>query len=321
MQKKLYLITGVYWFLLLYILAALLWWFIALEKQNDLITEISVSELHITDPQYNEKLAAIKEQRRLKNFQFVGEGLTFLVIILVGATFVYRSTRKEIRFSKQQQNFMMAITHELKTPIAVTKLNLETIQKRKLPEEKVDRLIQTTLKEVSRLNQLCNNVLYSTQLQSNKQVFLFSNLQLSSLLRDVCQGNLDRFPNLQIDENIEDDVQISGDELAIELLVNNLIENAVKYAGTTYPISVSLHKRSGTAHLLIGDFGPGIVENEKKKVFDIFYRVGNETTRSAKGTGLGLFLSRRIVKQHRGSISIKNNHPSGTVIDISFPLK
>lgn len=321
MQKKLYLITGVYWFLLLYILAALLWWFIALENQNDVITEIRVSELQMSDPQYADKLAAVKDQRKVKNFQFVGEGITFLVIILVGAIFVYRSTRKEIRFSKQQQNFMMAITHELKTPIAVTKLNLETLQKRKLSEEKVDRLMHTTLKEVNRLNQLCNNVLYSTQLQFNKQVFLFENMQLSQVVRNICEHNRDRFPNLEIQEIIEDNVEISGDELAIELLLNNLIENAVKYAGIQHPITVSLSAHNGWASLAVADMGPGITEQEKKKVFEIFYRVGNETTRNAKGTGLGLFLSRRIVKQHNGKISIRNNVPCGTVIAISFPLK
>ncbi|MFX9246833.1 histidine kinase dimerization/phospho-acceptor domain-containing protein, partial [Acinetobacter baumannii] len=81
--------------------------------------------------------------------------ITFFLLIVVGAAFVYRSVRKQLLISQQQQNFMMAVTHELKTPIAVAQLNLETLQKRKLEESMREKLISNTLMEANRLNLLC----------------------------------------------------------------------------------------------------------------------------------------------------------------------
>lgn len=133
---KLAFVTFVYWFLLLYMIAALAWWFIALEKQNGILAEIRISEIYKDDPEYLNKLSKIEELRKRKTAQYVGEGLTFLALILLGAVYVYRATRRQLKFSAQQQNFMMAITHELKTPIAVAQLNLETLQRRKLEDRK-----------------------------------------------------------------------------------------------------------------------------------------------------------------------------------------
>ena len=145
---KLAFVTFVYWFLLLYMIAALAWWFIALEKQNGILAEIRISEIYKDDPEYLNKLSKIEELRKRKTAQYVGEGLTFLALILLGAVYVYRATRRQLKFSAQQQNFMMAITHELKTPIAVAQLNLETLQRRKLEEDKQQKLISNTLQAV-----------------------------------------------------------------------------------------------------------------------------------------------------------------------------
>ena len=148
---KLAVVTFVYWFLLLYMIAALAWWFIALEKQNSIMTAIRVSELLKDDPLYLSKLANIQEMSSRKTAQYIGEGITFLALILVGAVYVYRATRRQLKFSSQQQNFMMAITHELKTPISVARLNLETLKKYTLDPEKQKKLILNALDETARL--------------------------------------------------------------------------------------------------------------------------------------------------------------------------
>ncbi len=165
-SKKLTLVTVVYWILLSYIVAALIWWFIALEKQNQNITNVRLLELVKDDPQYLEKAIRIEEAKKRKTAQYIGEGLTFLALILVGAVFVFRAARKQLLLSQQQQNFMMAVTHELKTPIAVTRLNLETLQRRKLDDEKQQKLISNTIQEANRLNILCNNILLAAQLDA-----------------------------------------------------------------------------------------------------------------------------------------------------------
>ena len=161
-QKKIRSVFILYWFLLAYILAALIWWFIALNRQNKLMTIYEMEQLQQTDTNYQATFNKIKDLERRKYAQYLGEGVTFLLLIVAGAIFVFRAVRRELRISREQQNFMIAITHELKTPISVAKLNLETMQKRKLDETQQQRLIQTTLEETNRLNALCNNMLLSS---------------------------------------------------------------------------------------------------------------------------------------------------------------
>src|SRR5437868_3749518 len=136
-----------YWFLLAYIIAALIWWFIALNQQNRSMSENELRQLREDDYFFLQKQNKIITDQRNKTAQYLGEGITFLILTLTGALFVFRAVRRQFKQSHEQQNFMMAITHELKTPIAVTRLNLETLQKHKLAPEQQLRLITNTLQE------------------------------------------------------------------------------------------------------------------------------------------------------------------------------
>src|SRR4026208_170349 len=174
--KKFRIITIIYWLLLLYIVAALVWWFITLEKQNQLSTNLRINELNskkeiLGQEKFSEQHLRIKTDSDTNTKKYIAEGVTFLILILIGAFFVYRSVRKQFRVQQQQQNFMMAITHELKTPISVAMLNLETLQKYQLDAEKQKKLIRMTLQETSRLDTLINNILVSSQLEGGGYVF------------------------------------------------------------------------------------------------------------------------------------------------------
>ena len=109
-----------------------------------------------------------------------------------------------------------------------------------------------------------------------------------------------------------------GEELLLELLISNLIENAVKYSPKASPVQVSLVTKDDTIKLSISDNGPGITANEKEKVFEKFYRIGSEETRTAKGTGLGLFLCRQIAKDHKAIITLKDNENKGSIFTVTF---
>src|SRR4029079_19528761 len=132
--KRLRLLFLVYWFLLLYIIAALVFLFIVLHRQKQQRATYERVMLKHDDPEYGNEVNNIRDYQRRKSAQYLGEGPIFLLLILAGAVYIYRAVRRQFRSAQQQQNFMMAITHELKTPIAITKLNLETLQKRKLDE-------------------------------------------------------------------------------------------------------------------------------------------------------------------------------------------
>lgn len=316
--KKLKVIIVVYWFLLVYIVAALVFWFIALESQNQQMTDYKLQELVKEDVAYEKKSRTIIGEEKRKATQYLAEGITFLAVILVGAVFVYRATRRQFRVSQQQQNFMMAITHELKTPIAVTQLNLETLQKHKLEEAQQQKIISNTLQEANRLNTLCNNILLASQLDAGAYKIVFSKIDLSHEVYSIVKDFRNRFSSRKITAAIQDDVFVMGEQLLLQILISNLLENALKYTPREKSISVELQNTNGFATLKVYDEGFGIAQNEKKKIFDKFYRIGNESTRTAKGTGLGLFLCKRIANDHHAEIEVSDNQPAGSIFTVTF---
>ncbi|HVX25758.1 MAG TPA: HAMP domain-containing sensor histidine kinase [Parafilimonas sp.] len=316
-KRKLTFITIVYWFMLLFIVAAWVWWFISLENQNNQMLQYRLTQLNKDDIGYVQKSNSIKEEHKRKTIQYISEGITFLLVTLVGAVFVYRSVRKQFLLSKQQQNFMMAVTHELKTPIAVVNLNLETLQKRKLDEEKQKHIIQSTLQEADRLNDLTTNILVTSQLESH-YVPDKEQINFSMLCEKSVTDFINHHPQRSIIKNIEENVFITGEKLLLQLLVNNLLDNAQKYSSKEKNIYVDLSNQQHKIVLKIIDEGSGISDEEKKKVFEKFYRSGNEAMRKTKGTGLGLYLCKRIAESHKAKIKITDNKPTGSIFIVEF---
>ncbi len=317
-SSRLALITLAYWILLVYVVVALVWWFISLMQQNDRMALLLINELKHDDPAYIIKAEKILDAEKRKTTQYVGEGITFLALILLGAVFVYRATRRQIRLSQQQQNFMMAVTHELKTPIAIAQLNLETLQKHRLEESQQQKLIANTLQEANRLNTLCNNILLAAQLDAGAYTIAKNEINLSEVILTTITEFKNRFTNRELKYTIQEGIFIMGELLLLQMLINNLLDNALKYAPKTSEIKVSLKQTDHTIELQVADEGPGIPDEEKKKVFEKFYRIGNESTRTAKGSGLGLFLCKRIVEDHQGQIKVQNKETGGTIFTVEF---
>lgn len=320
-KQKLAIATAIYWFLLLYIIAALFFWFAKLQQQNQQMAQQKLMELVANDPDYIRKVEMINEETRRKTMQFNGEGITFLLIILVGAVFVFRAVRRQFKTAQQQQNFMMAITHELKTPIAVAKLNLETLQKHRLDEEKQMKLIQMTLQETNRLNTLTNNILLSSQLEAGGYKMVMEDIAISKLAEKLMTDLQHRFPDRLMEWEIQPGQFIKGDPVLIEIMMNNLLDNALKYSPKDSPIIVSLYDGGTGVILQVKDQGIGIPNEEKQKIFERFYRIGNEAVRKTKGTGLGLFLCKKIAIDHHALINVSDNHPRGSIFTIQFRIK
>ncbi|TMI73460.1 MAG: HAMP domain-containing histidine kinase [Bacteroidetes bacterium] len=325
-RRKLRQATILYWTLLIYIVAALVWWFITLEKQNDMMKDLRVSQLRtIADSTtvpalYASELQKIKRDHSKNDAKYLGEGSIFLLLICVGAGLVYRYVRRQFYMQQQQQNFMMAVTHELKTPISVVRLNLETIQKYSLDAEKQKKLIGVMLKETSRLNFLTNNILVASQLEGGGYKFAKEEMDLSDMLKDCIQDFRARFPERVFKSEIQQGTDVKGDPLLLQILINNLLENAVKYSPRETPVTAVLEKENGLLLLSIADEGPGINDDEKKKVFSKFYRIGNEATRKTQGTGLGLYLCNKIARDHNADILVTNNIPRGSIFTVTFKL-
>jgi signal transduction histidine kinase len=320
-KKRLAIVTIVYWFLLSYLIAALAWWFIELWQQNSEMYLFKKELIQQNDPSYPLMMQRITAERDLNNAQYIGEGMMFLLLTLAGAIFVYRATRRQIRLNNQQQNFMMAVTHELKTPIAITKLNLETLNRHTLDAEKQKKIIDNTLQETNRLNDLCNNILLSSQLEAGRFRLNKEHSNLSDIIIEITDDFRQRFPKRQITREIEENVYFETDHLLLQLALNNLLENALKYSPAEKNIHVALSCNDKNIRISFSDEGQGIPDTEKKKIFDKFYRIGDENTRKTKGTGLGLYLTQKIVEDHGGSVFVSDNIPSGSNFVILFPVK
>ncbi len=314
----------IYLILFGYVIAAYIFWGLSLHKQSVQIYsyERKALELRIdsvSNPaQFRQEMARIdnKESRRHKQYWF--EGATFIAIVLLGAGVVYNSLRKEARLSQLQRNFMLSVTHELKSPIAAIKLNLQTLEKYRLDPEKQAQLLQRCLYETNRLNDLSSNILLSAQFESDQYSLINEPVDLGSLVEECARDYVLRGTHHDLDWKVVKPAPIKGDEFLLKMLINNLWENAVKYSPRDTVIQLYLRENAQYYVLGVADEGPGIPADEKQKIFQKFYRIGNENTRKSKGTGLGLYIVRKIASMHGAMIQIKDQQPQGVVFEVSF---
>lgn len=262
---------------------------------------------------------AQKELVSKRVFMILSEGSVFFLILILGLWKIRSSIKKELKFSERQNNFLLSVTHELKTPLAANKLYLQTIVKRDLDATKRTELIEKAIAENQRLEVMIDNILNATRLDNQVVQLHKEHLNLSDLFQQIA----DRFnKSLQVDLiqlEIETDVFIDADSFMIETVINNLIENALKYAGHQKTIILYL-KQNENKRVIFGvkDEGPGVTLDSQIEIFEKFMRSGNEETRSQKGTGLGLFIAAEFIKIHGGRIVYKNNKPIGANFEITL---
>jgi len=317
-------ITLLYVLLLLYVVSALVFWGISLNRQSNLILQNEIALLRkdidsTANPEkYREAYLALANNDNMRQHQYLGEGATFLAIILIGAGVVYSSIRSNHKLALQQKNFMLSITHELKSPLAAIKLNLQTLGRRALDDDKKTLLLDRSIAETDRLNDLCSNLLITSQMESKEFKSSEEKLNFTWLVEGCVQENRQRNSRHRYIEQLEQDCFTVGDKLLLQLMVNNLLENAAKYAPASTDITISLKNHDDHLLLAIADEGIGIPNDEKQKIFHKFYRVGSEETRKTKGTGLGLYLTEKIINRHKGSVVVRDNEPKGAVFEVSL---
>lgn len=250
----------------------------------------------------------------------VGEGSVFVLILLGGAYMIKRAYKKEHQLNKLQENFLLSISHELKTPIASVTLFLQTLQKRELDAEKRDDIYAQSLNEIKRLESLVSNLLITRSIDNNNYFLNKSAQPLDEIINSTVRVlSTSVLKNYQIKQNLEPH-QILADHEAMVSVVSNLLSNAAKYSPQGSEISINLKKTGSEIILEISDQGIGIHDEKKKMVFDRFYREENEMTRKSKGTGLGLFITKFLVHQHQGRIELHDNKPCGLTVKLFFPI-
>ena len=321
------------YFVIAYMLIAFTWWSVLLYTKNRdaflakaeyqkmvMIAKNQINQHHLEDF-YNTKVYQTLEKKYKRQEQMIfGEALFFIAFLILGIWFINRGYNKEIKANEQGRNFLLSITHELKSPIASIRLILETFLKRDLKREQIQKFSKSGLKETERLHTLVNDLLLSAKLETSYQLFPEA-VQLDKLLIEIIQQLQEKYPTTTFHHQIAKDIpSIQADKAGMTSVMLNLLENAVKYSPKESKIDVILGRTTESISLAVADQGFGIPDREKKRVFDKFYRVGNEDTRQTTGTGLGLYIVRELVKAHNGKITLKNNQPKGSIFKIELKI-
>ncbi len=319
MSKRTTLIFSV---LVGYIVLQFLWWEVLLVKQSDNIISLkqNIAALSSSDDKIIFRdIADLQQKKNVRVYMIVGEGTVFLLILLFGVYQVRKSIKRESELANQKSNFILSVSHELKTPIAATKLQLQTLLKHDLERDKQKELLTNALTENNRLHKLVDNVLMANQIENNNLTLQKENLNLSELLENTVKRYFsEQLEKKHISLNIEPNIFYSGDKELLPSIFINLIENAIKYSFETLYIEVILKNIHNKPLLEIKDQGCGISDQEKNTVFQKFFRSGSENTRKTKGTGIGLFIVKSICDLQQIQIKILNNQPAGSVFQIQF---
>jgi two-component system phosphate regulon sensor histidine kinase PhoR len=306
----------VFYVLVSYVVLQFCWWFYLLFDLNNQIYDLRISLSDFIN-QGVESEMLLRKKLSQKHWMILGEGLVFILLLLLGIIQTRKSFRRETRVIRQQKNFLLSVTHELKSPIASVKLYLQTLEKRDLDRPKQIELLQKAIIESNRLDQLVENILVTAQIDNHVLLIQKENRNLSDFFHEIILEFNEKY-GIALKSEIQNDVNFWFDQLAFRSILVNLIENALKYSNSTPDISVKLWSSTNSIFVSIADQGIGIQDDEKLRVFEKFFRSGNEETRQSKGTGLGLYIVKYLVEHHQGSISIRSNTPKGSIFELQF---
>ena len=249
------------------------------------------------------------------------EGLVLLAAILAGVYVIFLYWRRQSALLQAKRNFIAQVTHELKSPLASLQLHLETIRRNPPPPLKMETFLDTMLGDTDRLGALINNLLSANRLEQRGVKLSLKTVDFSEFVLNYFrarQYSLPRAGTMEID--VEPGLHARIEAEAIETVFRNLVENAILYSPDTPHLRISLTGDEKFSHLVIADRGRGVIQKEQKKVFRMFYR-GFKDGETIKGTGLGLFITRAIIRLHKGKVWLTSpGLNKGTEVHIQLPL-
>lgn len=285
-------------------------------RTNNKVAELQKQpSITMVDP---EKVESDLLKRRL---MIMGEGVVFLVLLMWAIQRTRVAFRREALMAERQKNFLLSVTHELRSPLASIGLQAETLLKRELPKEKQMQILSNVLDDTERLNALIGNILLAARIDNHSFSVQKSKRSLSEFT-EVLAGKIEHGVGHQhkFQVNIAKDIVTSFDDVAAHSVFTNLIENAVKYSPVGSVISIELQKKENRISFHVADLGKGIPDDEKQTVFERFYRRGSEETRSTKGTGLGLYIVKYLSDMHGWNVTVNDNQPNGTIFTVEIPV-
>lgn len=316
-------------FVMVYMVLAFGWWAIQLWRVNDQLFAVSRNLLelqyggrsrgvNLTDLQATAEYKAIVANQKKHRRMVLAEGIFFTFCLGFGLSVINRAAKREVVLARQRRNFMLSITHELKSPIASIRLILETIGKRELQRDQLNTLCTNGTRDAARLQNLVDDLLLAARLEDNWRP-LAEPVNLQTIAQECASSLHLRFPKGVIRLEIPPQfAPVQADMSGLTAVVQNLLENALKYSPEGEPVVLAAERLNGRIRIRISDHGIGIPNEEKAAIFEKFYRVGNEETRRNTGTGLGLYIVKHVVEAHGGTITVTDNQPKGTIFTIEL---
>ena len=238
---------------------------------------------------------------------------------LIGVVLVSRTLRITAELAEMKSEFVSTVTHDLKTPLALIRLVGETLGLgRYSSPESIRTYARLLSTEAARLTLRIDNLLSYARLTDAQDRYHFEDIDLLDTVQESLRRAAPRLRELgfELDSNLTEAPTVRGDRLALLQVLDNLIDNAIKYSGTGRMIEVGTAADADTAFVSIRDRGIGIPDDEKVHVFEKFYRGRNA---GAPGSGLGLAIARRVIDDHGGSILVASGADGGTIITIGIP--
>jgi len=301
---------------IIYLIAAFSWWAILLYQKNENNYQLQL-QLATYDSSLDKSLIESSYQKQ-KNM-IISEGIVLGLSIIFGLLLINRAYRSELSLNQRLNDFLLSVTHELKTPIASLQLVNKTLQREGLSPDKRKDLLKTGWDESMRLESQVNNILAAAQIEQSYK-FNFEKIQLANLIAKRVRRFQKMFPDRIIKFlGKEATGMVNVDPESFTRAIDNLIHNALKYSEVNEEIKINISEKSGKVFTSVIDHGSGIPEIEKTKVWDKFYRIGNEETRDKPGTGLGLWIAKEIVRAHSGQLTLCDTKPNGSTFTISIP--
>jgi len=261
----------------------------------------------------------------LKKGFFAIVGLVFVAVMLAQVS-LWRSVREQVRLARKKDDFISAVSHELRTPLTTIRMYTEMLEKGWIRNESRRSEYYATMRQESeRLSRLIENVLDFSRIQRGRKKYNFRTGDVNACISDV----IDMMTpcaiqaGFSVEKDFEQVPQFAFDADAVMQIVINLMDNAVKYARGTAEklICVRTRCRDGYVLIEVEDHGPGVPKPQRQKVFDEFYRCGDESRRETTGTGLGLALVKRFAQAHNGFVDILTAKPAGAIFRVGLAVR
>ncbi|MEA3222956.1 MAG: HAMP domain-containing sensor histidine kinase [Thermodesulfobacteriota bacterium] len=250
------------------------------------------------------------------------EGAVLLLLILVGIYVLFILYQRQLTLTRTQSHILSSITHEFKTPLATMQLYMETIKARDLSPEMTGRLVDGMIGENHRLKALVEKFLEGARLGQRDLPYAFKSVSFKKIIDDFRYKNSNMLESVDVNIDIKDDVHVKIDTDAMDMVFRNLAENAIHYSTQTPRIDIKGWRDKRRLYIEFADSGVGIPEDKRKEIFKMFKRLPEGISLWGSGTGMGLYIVRRILKEHGGSIKVgkKSYTKGGSVFIIRLPI-